>query len=599
MSHQSSVARDGKRISDIKTLSESARITSAQLRLLPTPIADSVSLTVSGSFIGYQGFMSLALVNPLGYGSDKIFDPKDNIPYTYRVNQHYDQAQFLAYLENPRFERTIEIAKQSLPSTLPSMVSKAYTFDTAYALDSSSIDLSKRYPYSAGDRLGIFVSKGSKQPLQNGVTGTGSRDISLSDVSTLDIIVGSQWADEYVSTDISTWSLLSLKDGSFDEKALLGMNSGTGSGGNAPQTPENLQTTGWSGSISLTWDYVTWATQYTLAWSTSLSGTYTEIINISNTGYTHTWRTNDVTTFYKVKAINSHWESIYSWIIQAYAHIPCIDDLSDAEVIQLNNLTNVTYDKWTWCTQTNINVSNKSLSTFPIAITKLRELQYLSWGSNNFTSLPEEFGNLRKLRTIELQRSSIASAFNSLPDSVGNLDQLEYLNLTWYPLNSLPTTLSWMTNLKDLRITNTRFNSFPEIITSLSLLERLSIWWPSSWWAYLNNIPSSIDNLVNLKHLDIVYGSFTSLPNTFGNLINLEYLNLNWHHMNSAPSNQLITLTNLNLLNLSWYMWQYPSQLFTYYTWSSPSTWNDYGANLQIRSIGDSMTPIQITRINP
>ena len=120
MSHQSSVARDGKRISDIKTLSESARITSAQLRLLPTPIADSIALSVSGTFIGYQGFMSPALVNPLGYGSDKIFDPKDNIPYTYRVNQYYDQAQFMAYLENPRFERSIEIAKQSLPSTLPS-----------------------------------------------------------------------------------------------------------------------------------------------------------------------------------------------------------------------------------------------------------------------------------------------------------------------------------------------------------------------------------------------------------------------------------------------------------------------------------------------
>ena len=147
MSHQSSVARDGKRISDIKTLSESARITSAQLRKLPTPIADSISLTVSGSFIGYHGFMSLALVNPLGYGSDKIFDPKDNIPYTYRVNQHYDSAQFMAYLENPRFERSIEIAKQSLPSQIPSLVSKAY------ALDTSSIDLSKRYPYSAGDRL--------------------------------------------------------------------------------------------------------------------------------------------------------------------------------------------------------------------------------------------------------------------------------------------------------------------------------------------------------------------------------------------------------------------------------------------------------------
>ncbi len=182
MSHQTSVARDGKRISEIQSLSSASRITTAQLRELPRPIADSLELTVSGSFIGYQGFMSTTLVNPLGYGSDKIFDPLDGAPYTYRVNKNYDQAQFMAYLENPRFERSIEIAKQSLPLLL----------SKAYALDSSTTDLSSRYPYSAGDKLGIFVSSGSNQPLQNGVTGTGSRDISLSDISTLDIIVGSQ-----------------------------------------------------------------------------------------------------------------------------------------------------------------------------------------------------------------------------------------------------------------------------------------------------------------------------------------------------------------------------------------------------------------------
>ncbi len=90
-----------------------------------------------------------------------------------------------------------EIAKQSLPSVLSSTLSSALPsilpslFSQAYALDSSTTDLSSRYPYSAGDKLGIFVSKGSNQPLQNGVTGTGSRDISLSDTSTLTIIVGS------------------------------------------------------------------------------------------------------------------------------------------------------------------------------------------------------------------------------------------------------------------------------------------------------------------------------------------------------------------------------------------------------------------------
>jgi hypothetical protein len=105
--------------------------------------------------------MSTSIVNPLGYGSDKIYDPKDNIPYTYRVNQNFDSAQFMAYLENPRFERSIVIAKQSLPSPLSNSLfaslrealPRDYALDTAYALDSSSIDLSSRYPYSAGDRL--------------------------------------------------------------------------------------------------------------------------------------------------------------------------------------------------------------------------------------------------------------------------------------------------------------------------------------------------------------------------------------------------------------------------------------------------------------
>ncbi|MFO0764212.1 MAG: hypothetical protein U0518_05175 [Candidatus Gracilibacteria bacterium] len=53
----------------------------------------------------------------------------------------------------------------------------------------------------------------------------------MSDASTLDIIVGSQGDDEYISTDISTGSLLSLKDGSFGEDALRVINSGTGSNG--------------------------------------------------------------------------------------------------------------------------------------------------------------------------------------------------------------------------------------------------------------------------------------------------------------------------------------------------------------------------------
>ncbi len=215
MSHQTSVARDGKRISEIQSLSSASRITTAQLRELPRPIADSLELTVSGSFIGYQGFMSTALVNPLGYGSDKIYDPLDGTPYTYRVNQHYDSAQFMAYLENPRFERSIEIAG-IFDELLPQ----------AYALDTSTIDLSKRYPYAAGDRLWIFLKRWTNEPLQSWVSGTGTQTISTWDNSTLRVLVSE---DTYLWS-ISTEALTSMQNGSFSNDALLAMNSGTGSG---------------------------------------------------------------------------------------------------------------------------------------------------------------------------------------------------------------------------------------------------------------------------------------------------------------------------------------------------------------------------------
>ena len=95
-------------------------------------------------------------------------------------------------------EKMQEIASQSLYSTLSSTLSSSLSstlpslFPQAYALDSSTVDLASRYPYAVGDMLGVFITKDTNQPLQSGVTGTGSRDISLSDSGTLSIIVGSE-----------------------------------------------------------------------------------------------------------------------------------------------------------------------------------------------------------------------------------------------------------------------------------------------------------------------------------------------------------------------------------------------------------------------
>jgi prepilin-type N-terminal cleavage/methylation domain-containing protein len=559
MSHQSSVARDGKRISDIKTLSESARITSAQLRKLPTPIADSVSLTVSGTFIGYQGFMSLALVNPLGYGSDKIFDPKDNIPYTYRVNQHYDQAQFLAYLENPRFERTIEIAKQSLPSTLPDTLFASdslfssdsfFTSDSllvskAYALDTSSIDLSKRYPYSAGDRLWIFLSKGSKQPLQNGVTGTGSRDISLSDASTLDIIVGSQWADEYVSTDISTGSLNALKSGTFDEKALLGMNSGTGSNGSSTGSNSGGGNNGWSSS-----GYILTMGEYSLGWSPvygyvgpnllSLFGpSITMMTAWDLTPKTIEWKTIDSIVFFGwmqfifidtnsgIATIRmGEWSntadctpngvlgSVDQYVCSSVSVSPVYTPgevrsigiqmwtpepqdtcgLTPGEVANLNNLTELSKTAEAWCATTNL--------TFP---------------ANSITSLPTELFKLKNLTNLNASNNGITE----VPTSISQLNHLIYLYVTDNTITTLPDELFSITSLQVLDIQNNSLTTLSESLGNLSNLTTLSLSGNP-----IASLPNSISNLYALQNLNVRNNHLSTLPSSFENLNQLQILDL-------------------------------------------------------------------------
>ena len=43
--------------------------------------------------------MSGYVAQAYGY-SDSVYDPRDNTPYIYRVNQARNKSQYLAYLEN-------------------------------------------------------------------------------------------------------------------------------------------------------------------------------------------------------------------------------------------------------------------------------------------------------------------------------------------------------------------------------------------------------------------------------------------------------------------------------------------------------------------
>lgn len=92
-----------------------------------------------------------------------------------------------------------------------------------------------------------------------------------------------------------------------------------------------------------------------------------------------------------------------------------------------------------------LDMSGIGLSILPASMETLKKLQNLNiCGNKLMTSLPEEIGELRNLRTLNLSGTKLTK----LPESIGNLVLLEELYLS-SKMGDLPNSI---TNLKNLRI---------------------------------------------------------------------------------------------------------------------------------------------------
>jgi Leucine-rich repeat (LRR) protein len=117
-------------------------------------------------------------------------------------------------------------------------------------------------------------------------------------------------------------------------------------------------------------------------------------------------------------------------------------------------------------------VQNTSLVTLPESIGRLQNLIELELQGNGLFSLPENIGELQNLRILELSYNNLTS----LPESIGNLHNLEELHLGGCPLESLPESignLQWL-NILDLSDTSP-LDHLPAPITKLNYLYEIHI----------------------------------------------------------------------------------------------------------------------------
>ncbi|MEH2468140.1 leucine-rich repeat domain-containing protein [Nostoc sp.] len=222
--------------------------------------------------------------------------------------------------------------------------------------------------------------------------------------------------------------------------------------------------------------------------------------------------------------------------------------------LEIGQLTNLQF----------LDLNNNKLSSLPPEIVQLTNLQFLDLGSNQLRSLPPEIVQLTNLQSFNLynnQLSSLAPEFvqltnlqfldlssnqlRSLPPEIVQLTNLQFLNLSSNQLRSLPSEFVQLTNLQSLDLNNNKLSSLPLEFGQLTNLQSLDL-----YKNQLSSLPPEFGQLTNLQSLYLNNNKLSSLIPEFGQLTNLQSLYLNNNKLSSLPP-EFGQLTNLQSLYLN------------------------------------------------
>ncbi|ORY10292.1 L domain-like protein [Neocallimastix californiae] len=113
-------------------------------------------------------------------------------------------------------------------------------------------------------------------------------------------------------------------------------------------------------------------------------------------------------------------------------------------------------------------------------------------------------------------------------------------------VNEVPMSLSKLSNLKEIDISNNDFIQFPSSIGSLPSLKILN----AEDCEKLKSLPDSIGNLETLEELYLNNCAIKSLPDSFSNLKHLKVLKMYENKLSTIPQ-ALSKITSLEEINIS------------------------------------------------
>ncbi|NXO12231.1 PIDD1 protein, partial [Oriolus oriolus] len=152
---------------------------------------------------------------------------------------------------------------------------------------------------------------------------------------------------------------------------------------------------------------------------------------------------------------------------------------------------------------THLDLSFNRLSTLPSCILHLPSLCVLLVSHNSLVTLPEDFGCLSKLTFF----SAMKNQLKHLPQSIGELLMLRDLDLSENALELLPEEVGNLHNCTELDLSGNRLSSIPDSLANLKSLRRLHL-----HSNLLVTVPASLASLPNLSRLDLQNNCLRAIP---------------------------------------------------------------------------------------
>ncbi|KAL4597643.1 hypothetical protein ACB092_11G003300 [Castanea dentata] len=187
-----------------------------------------------------------------------------------------------------------------------------------------------------------------------------------------------------------------------------------------------------------------------------------------------------------------------------------------------------------------LDLSKVYIEELPSSIERLTGLTSLTLRyCENLVSLPNTICNLKLLKSLDLFG---CLKFRNLPKNLGNVKGLELLNLCWTAIEDVPSSIALLKNIKHLYICRWKSSESYSLPTSLELL---GLVFPSLISS------SQVNPIISGHQMSSERGSWQPLrsPSLLG-LQSLTYLHLSDCSLQSIP-NDIGCLSSLGHLNLS------------------------------------------------